>query len=146
MGLWKTHLSMNIWYIAHFPQLQHSVIRNVNVDKKGTFWGGYITQYIVHIHIRWWLQIYFVTFKGTSYIKYNTNSVDGVWTVWTCTTFSAHCSDVIIGVMASQITGVLVVYSTVCSSGDKENIKAPRYWPWWGEFAGDRWIPRTIGQ
>ena len=28
----------------------------------------------------------------------------------------------------------------------KENIKAPRYWPLWGEFTGDRWIPRTKGQ
>ena len=25
----------------------------------------------------------------------------------------------------------------------KENIKAPRHWPLWGEFTGDRWIPRT---
>ena len=25
----------------------------------------------------------------------------------------------------------------------KENIKAPRHWPSWGEFIGDRWIPRT---
>ena len=28
----------------------------------------------------------------------------------------------------------------------KENIKAPRHWPLWGEFAGDEWIPRTKGQ
>ena len=28
----------------------------------------------------------------------------------------------------------------------KENIKAPRYWPLWGEFTGDRWIPRTEDQ
>ena len=28
----------------------------------------------------------------------------------------------------------------------KENIKAPRHWPLWAEFAGDRWIPRTKGQ
>ena len=25
----------------------------------------------------------------------------------------------------------------------KENTKAPRHWPLWGEFTGDRWIPRT---
>ena len=24
----------------------------------------------------------------------------------------------------------------------KENIKAPRHWPLWGEFTGDQWIPR----
>ena len=28
----------------------------------------------------------------------------------------------------------------------KENIKAPRHWPLYGEFTGDRWIPRTNGQ
>ena len=28
----------------------------------------------------------------------------------------------------------------------KENIKAPRHWPFCGEFTGDRWIPRTNGQ
>ena len=28
----------------------------------------------------------------------------------------------------------------------KENIKAPRHWPLWGEFTGERWIPRTNGQ
>ena len=25
----------------------------------------------------------------------------------------------------------------------KENIKAPRHWPFWGEFTGDQWILRT---
>ena len=28
----------------------------------------------------------------------------------------------------------------------KKNIKAPRHLPLWGEFTGDRWIPRTKGQ
>ena len=28
----------------------------------------------------------------------------------------------------------------------KENIKAPRNWPLWGKFTGDRWISRTKGQ
>ena len=28
----------------------------------------------------------------------------------------------------------------------KQNITAPRHWPLWGEFTGDRWIPRTKGQ
>ena len=28
----------------------------------------------------------------------------------------------------------------------KENIKAPRHWPLWEEFIGDRWIPRMKGQ
>ena len=28
----------------------------------------------------------------------------------------------------------------------KENIEAPRHKPLWGEFPGDRWIPRTKSQ
>ena len=32
----------------------------------------------------------------------------------------------------------------VCMS--RRNIKAPRHWPLWGEFSGDRWIPRTKGR
>ena len=49
--------------------------------------------------------------------------------------------------MASQITSLTIVYSTVYIHAQiKENIKAPRHWPLWGEFTGDRWIPRTKGQ
>ena len=39
-------------------------------------------------------------------------------------------------VMVSIITGVSIVYSTVCSGADKK-INAPRHWPLWGEFAGE---------
>ena len=28
----------------------------------------------------------------------------------------------------------------------KQNIKAPRHWPLWGEFTSDRLIPHTEGQ
>ena len=31
-------------------------------------------------------------------------------------------------------------------SADQRNIKAPRHWPLWAEFTGDRWIPHTNGQ
>ena len=48
------------------------------------------------------------------------------------------------GAMAFRITNLTIVYSTVYSG--TENIKAPRHWPFWGEFTGDRWIPRTKGQ
>ena len=55
-----------------------------------------------------------------------------------------HYSDVIMSMMASQITGILIVYSTVCSGADqKVNIKAPLHWSVWGEFTGGRWIPRS---
>ena len=55
-----------------------------------------------------------------------------------------HYNDVIMSVMASQIAGVSIVYSTVCSDADQR--KNPRHWPLWGEITGHRWFPRTKGQ
>ena len=57
-----------------------------------------------------------------------------------------HYSDVIMGAMGSQITSPTIVYSTVYSGTDKRKMKAPRRWPLWGAFTGDRWIPRIKGQ
>ena len=53
----------------------------------------------------------------------------------------SYYNDVIMGAMASQITGLTIVCSTVCSDADQRNIKAPRHWPLWWEFTGYRWIP-----
>ena len=50
------------------------------------------------------------------------------------------------GAMASQITSLTIVYLILIQAQIKENIKAPRDWPFCGEFTGDRWIPRTNGQ
>ena len=54
-----------------------------------------------------------------------------------------HYSDVIMSAMASQITGVSIVYSTVCSGA--ENIKVSRHWPSWGKFTAERWFPARSG-
>ena len=48
-----------------------------------------------------------------------------------------HYSDVIMGAMASQITSITIVYSTVYSDTDHKNIKAPRHWPLCGELTGE---------
>ena len=50
------------------------------------------------------------------------------------------------GEMASQITGITIVYSTVYSGADLKKIKAPRHWLLCGEFSGDGLIPRKKGQ
>ena len=50
------------------------------------------------------------------------------------------------GAMASQITSLAIVYSTVYSGAYKKNIKAPSHWPFRGEFTGDRSIPHTKDQ
>ena len=57
-----------------------------------------------------------------------------------------HFNDVIMGAVASQITSLGIVFSTAYSGADQRNTKALRHWPLWGEFTGDRWIPRTNGQ
>ena len=56
-----------------------------------------------------------------------------------------HYIDVIMDAMASQITSLTIVSSTVYSGANQRNIKALRHWPLWGEFTGDRWIPRKKG-
>ena len=50
------------------------------------------------------------------------------------------------GAMASQMTSLMIIYSTFIRAPIKENIKAARDWPLCGEFTGDRWIPRTNGK
>ena len=54
-----------------------------------------------------------------------------------------HYGDVIMDAIASQITSITIVYSTVHSDANKRNIKVLRHWPLCREFTGDRWIPRT---
>ena len=60
--------------------------------------------------------------------------------------FVQHYNDIIMGTTASQITSLLIVYSTLIPAQIKEKIKAPRHWPLWGEFIGDQLIPHTKGQ
>ena len=55
-------------------------------------------------------------------------------------------NDVIMSAMASQITSVLIICSTVCSGADQRKHQALRHWPLWGESTGDRWIPHSKGQ
>ena len=59
-----------------------------------------------------------------------------------------YSNDVIMGAIASQITSLTIVYSTVYSGADQriQYMKALRHWPLCGEFTGDRRIPRTNGQ
>ena len=67
------------------------------------------------------------------------------WTSTGKSTYHAHLThynDVIMSAMASQITSLSIVYSTVYSRRrSKKTSKALRHWSLWGEFTGDRWIP-----
>ena len=49
---------------------------------------------------------------------------------------SLHYNDVIMSTIASQITSLRIVYSTVIRAQIKENIKVLRHWPLCGESPG----------
>ena len=69
-------------------------------------------------------------------------------------TISLQCSDEIISLQCSKTIGWTSKTSpasrlftqSFIQLQIKENIKALRHWPLWGEFTGDRWIPHTKGQ
>ena len=46
-----------------------------------------------------------------------------------------------IEIVVSMLSTIFIVQVQI-----KENIKAPRHWPLWGESTGDRWIPITKDQ
>ena len=57
-----------------------------------------------------------------------------------------YYSDVIMGVMASQIPASRLYAQPFVQAQIKENIGAPSHWHVWGESTGDRWFPLTKGQ
>ena len=67
------------------------------------------------------------------------------WSISSLDLHSSHNNDVIMNATASQPV-IRLFTQLFIQSQIKENMKAPRYWPLWGEFTGDRWIPRTKGQ
>ena len=54
-----------------------------------------------------------------------------------------HYSVVLMSVMASQITGVSIVYSTLSSGAHKKKPSKLHAWPLWREFAGEFPAQRT---
>ena len=45
-----------------------------------------------------------------------------------------HYRDVMMDTMASQITSLTIVFSTVYAGADQKNIKTPRHWPCEGKW------------
>ena len=64
---------------------------------------------------------------------------------WGCSKISNHYNDVITGTIASQITSITIVYSTVYSDANKKNQSSASLAFVRGSH-GDRWIPRANGQ
>ena len=86
------------------------------------------------------IQFQNVVFKVTAILSRTKRRVTQPWRIWAneargpLRDGGVHNSDVIMGTMTSQITSHIIVYPTVHSGADKENIKAPRPWPLCGEF------------
>ena len=57
-----------------------------------------------------------------------------------------HYNDVIMRAMASQITSLTIDHLSDYSGADQRKYQSPASLALWGEFTGDRWIPRTNGQ
>ena len=57
-----------------------------------------------------------------------------------------HYSDVIMGAIASQITSLTIIYSTVYSGAYQRKHQSSASLAFMREFTGHRWIPRTNGQ
>ena len=59
--------------------------------------------------------------------------------------FELHCSDVIVGMMATRLKSPVsrVFAQPFVQLQIKENIKVPRHWPLWGESTNG-WIPLTM--
>ena len=51
--------------------------------------------------------------------------------------FQLHYNDVGMSAMASQITSITIVYSTLSSCTDQRKDQRSRRWLLWGEFTGD---------
>ena len=59
---------------------------------------------------------------------------------------SYHYCDVTMAEMASEITSLTIVYSTVYSDADQRKHQSSASLAFVREFIGDRWIPRTNSQ
>ena len=57
-----------------------------------------------------------------------------------------HYNDVIMGAMASQITSLTIIYSTVYSGADQRKHQSSASLAFVQGIHRDRWIPRTNGQ
>ena len=81
-----------------------------------------------------------------SLFKFCSSSVLSLSWICKCTCQIFHYIDVIMTTMASQITSLSIVYSTVYSDADQRKHQSSASLAFvWG-IHRDRWIPRTKGQ
>ena len=68
------------------------------------------------------------------------------WNMHTVHFLCFHYSYVIMGAIASKLTSLTIVYSTVYSGANQRQHQSSASIALCGEFTVDRWIPRTNGQ
>ena len=83
-----------------------------------------------------------LTISHTVWYALLVNGLKISWVVC-CPRSGPHYNDVTMGAMASHITSLTMVYSTIYSGTNQR--KHPRQWPLCGEFTDDRWIPPRKG-
>ena len=132
-------------FCGHFPF--DSVIRETFFCNTNPLWGKSVDHhYKLQNMIKWKRNLKFAEYSllnhADDYSRWLFTNQNGN----AVALFVRHYGNVIMTTMASQITSLTIVYSTVIQTQIKENIKAPRHWPLCGEFTGDRWIPRTNDQ
>ena len=113
---------------------QWSRSSSVPRDQINTLWAEHAILLIAMKIFIFWLQYHRSTITRPRYVKRKPRDVS-----------LARYSDVITKAMASTITGVSIVYSTVCLGAKHKDIKAPRHWPLWREFSVGQRICRING-
>ena len=115
-------------------------------------------QQIVQANVKWSIKATLLLFVGIHrwHVAHKGSVMQKAWPhhdvimMWylinMCAGFSYHYIDVIMTTMASQITSLTVVYSTVYSDADQRKHQSSASLVFvWG-IHRDRWIPRTKGQ
>ena len=103
----------------------------------------FITRSNITVEIMCWdlcyyHNLYIIWDKGFDMLLHPTVFVECHYSL--ITQHLCHYSEVIMIMMASEITGVRLLAQLVVQAQMKENIKVPHHWPLWGESTGDWWI------
>ena len=98
---------------------------------------------VFQIHTIWWHHSHLGPLTVTVTVRVALRNVS---TLWTSRKLHNHYIDIIMTMMASQITSLTVVYSTIYSDADQRKHQSSASLAFVWKIHRDRWIPRTKGQ
>ena len=127
---------IRIWYVFRFAYHFEGRVRHKQVSRVGK--SNYIPQILWDV----------ITCPCPWYLRLAHTSVPMYSITWNRCEWASgfHYSDITMSTIASQITSVSNVYLSVCSGPDQRKHQSSVSLALWGEFIGDRWIPRAKGQ